>query len=262
MNKSEWFFTADWHLGHGNIIKYCKRPFLSKEQLEICDLITKGLVPQNSFSVPPEAIEKMNHAIINNTNDVVRENDNLVILGDFCFTKGSDKLSQVAEFRKQIACKNVFFICGNHDSKEICSKVFTACYDNYLFKIDGQYVFTSHYPARSWDRASHGAWMLYGHVHNQLYKEDNGLLSEYAEKVLSDGFYSVLQRYGIKASSQEIVNDLLSVCSSLNGVNLTLDVGVDNTCRDVAFGTPWSMAEIRDYMKPKTLLWQNRNSNR
>ena len=28
------WFTADLHLGHGNIIRYCKRPFLSEAELE------------------------------------------------------------------------------------------------------------------------------------------------------------------------------------------------------------------------------------
>ena len=27
MNKDNTFFTADWHLGHSNVIKYCGRPF-------------------------------------------------------------------------------------------------------------------------------------------------------------------------------------------------------------------------------------------
>jgi hypothetical protein len=28
------WFTADLHLGHGNIVKYCNRPFLSEAELE------------------------------------------------------------------------------------------------------------------------------------------------------------------------------------------------------------------------------------
>jgi hypothetical protein len=54
----------------------------------------------------------------------------------------------------------------------------------------------------------------------------------------------------------EIQKELIDVCASLNGINLTLDVGVDNTRHGLPFGTPWSLADIRNYMQPKIALWK------
>ena len=53
------WFTSDLHLGHGNIIKYCNRPF--------------------------KDIEHMNRALIDNWNSRVKLNDVVFHVGDFCF---------------------------------------------------------------------------------------------------------------------------------------------------------------------------------
>ena len=53
------FFTADLHLGHKNIIKYCNRPFSS--------------------------LKDMDETIINNWNSVVGKNDTVYALGDLVF---------------------------------------------------------------------------------------------------------------------------------------------------------------------------------
>ena len=55
------FFTADLHLGHGNIIKYCNRPFNN--------------------------VDEMDQTLIKNWNETVSDNDVVYILGDFCFKK-------------------------------------------------------------------------------------------------------------------------------------------------------------------------------
>src|SRR6516162_5076939 len=52
------WFTADFHLGHRNIIRYCNRP---------CD-----------------SVEAMNSAILERLNGAVKANDVLYFLGDFC----------------------------------------------------------------------------------------------------------------------------------------------------------------------------------
>lgn len=252
----EWFFTADCHLGHPNIIKYSKRPFLSQEELKICDLINKGSIPPNEFRVPEKSVELMNETIINNINNIVEKNDNLVIIGDFC--KGTEKKNE-KYFRNQINCKNIYLVLGNHDDRKSCEEVFTACYENYLFNINGQKIFTSHYPSRSWNQAAKGSWMLYGHVHGSLTDQDQGKLSKYDEYILREAFANILNNR--KINKKGVIEELIQSVSSIHGWQLTLDVGVDNPLRTkLPFGTPWSMSDIRDYMENKIHLWNARKT--
>ena len=53
------YATADPHLGHANIIRYCKRPFKN--------------------------VKEMNEKIIKNFNDILKEDDVLYCVGDYCF---------------------------------------------------------------------------------------------------------------------------------------------------------------------------------
>jgi calcineurin-like phosphoesterase family protein len=41
-----------------------------------------------------------------------------------------------------------------------------------MIKHLGKKIWLNHYPMRSWDKAFHGAWHLYGHVHGRLRAED------------------------------------------------------------------------------------------
>lgn len=257
--SGRWFFTADCHFGHANIIKYCKRPFLTPDEQAMSQLVSRGVIPVQEFKIPWSAVDKMNSQILSSINDAVLPEDHLVIVGDFCFAQGSKMAEATRKYRDRINCKNVYLILGNHDRRKACEGVFTACYENYLFNIGGQLVFASHYPMRSWDRASHGAWSVYGHVHNMYHAEDNGKLMPYAQKMLHEGFASVLERHGI-SGNETIIQDLLKATAILNGVDLTVDVGVDNVREGVPFGTPWSMDELRQYMDAKFAKWHARHN--
>jgi calcineurin-like phosphoesterase family protein len=83
---SDVWLTADFHLGHQNIIRYCSRPF--------------------------ESVAVMDAEILDRLNSSVREGDSLYFLGDFCRGSGKEAL----DYRKRIRCKNIFFIEGNHDA--------------------------------------------------------------------------------------------------------------------------------------------------
>ena len=271
-----WFFSADWHLGHANIIKYCKRPFLSREEEGLLAMIDRGAIPAKDLRISPETTNRMTDTIIDSTNAVVGPDDNLVVIGDFCWTPQDGKYDVAKKYRDRINCKNMFLIWGNHDDRRFLHPLdpvtqlpdpkralFKACYDQYVFSVDGEHIFTSHYPCRSWDMAHHGSWDLYGHVHDLYGPEDNGDLMPYQKKVFSEGFHSVLERYGLTEADArgDVVQDLLAVCASLNGIDLVVDVGVDNRIRGeaVPFGTPWSMTDLRAYMGKKKSRWDARS---
>ena len=143
----EWF-TSDWHLDHKNIIKYSNRPF--------------------------DDVYKMNDAIIQNCNDCVHEDDNLFFLGDFAFTKD---INSIVYFRKRIKCKNFYFILGNHDKEiiryqhTILKNVFNIVGHYQEYNFNGTPTVLCHYAFRTWNKAHHGSYHLYGHSHGTLQED-------------------------------------------------------------------------------------------
>ncbi len=81
------WFTADFHFGHTNIIRYCGRPFHTAEEMDM--------------------------TILERLNALVKPNDLLYFLGDFCM--GSR--ARIQERRRQIRCKKIFAVPGNHDKQ-------------------------------------------------------------------------------------------------------------------------------------------------
>lgn len=86
------FFTADYHLGHYNIIKYTNRPFSS--------------------------VEEMDKKIIANCNQRTKENDIVYDLGDHCLygnkKTGNGEETRASEYIKQLNAQRIF-LEGNHD---------------------------------------------------------------------------------------------------------------------------------------------------
>lgn len=140
-----YWFTADTHFGHANIIKYCKRPF--KDSVE------------------------MNETIISNWNSVVDRNDMIFHLGDFCL---GPKEKNIADgyFDDLIKRLNGFivFIKGNHDRTAWANRhKFCSAHDSYHeIEINGKDITLCHYAMRVWNKSHHGAWQLYGHSHGSL----------------------------------------------------------------------------------------------
>jgi calcineurin-like phosphoesterase family protein len=136
------WFTSDTHFYHGNIIKYCNRPFSS--------------------------IDEMNNAILNNFNSLIKQDDILFHLGDIAFAnkyKTSEILSRV-NGKKHL-------IIGNHDSEEAIDylleqKTIESARQTYLFKDKNILIWLSHFPHRAWDGSHRGALHLFGHCHGAL----------------------------------------------------------------------------------------------
>ena len=167
---SQVWFTADTHFGHGNIIKYCVRPFLNAEENELA-----AREPRGSWRVSPETIERHDAALLQAINESVQPDDTLWILGDFCL--GKREASE--KYLKRIACRNVNLVWGNHDDPSIGS-LFNKTIQQGKIRVDDQKIWLNHYPMRSWDGRFHGSWQLYGHVHGrfaELDRDDPTLLT-------------------------------------------------------------------------------------
>ncbi len=138
MNKNKkisgrYFFTADEHYFHKNIIKYSDRPY--------------------------SCVRDMHEHLIGNHNKVVSANDTTIHAGDFSF--GSKERTY-----KEVISKlngNHVFLKGDHD-KWLGN---TGSYA-WLRYIKGTPVYVSHYCMRTWWLSHYNSFNLFGHSHGKL----------------------------------------------------------------------------------------------
>lgn len=109
--------------------------------------------------------------VLGKLNATVAEEDELWILGDICHPN----LASIRTFRTSIACAHVHVIIGNHDKRSLYE---TLMHKEHLFESVGYYAEVgkvrregykfclSHYPMLDWNRATHGSYMLHGHIHS------------------------------------------------------------------------------------------------
>ena len=133
------FFSADHHAYSKNIIGYCNRPYKN--------------------------MEEMTEALITNHNSKVGKGDVTYFLGDTVWGHQNYK-----DYFKQLNGTKII-ILGNHDNEQNYKKLLIDGIIHGIYKqkgitVEGQYIWLSHYPHRSWNRSFHGSWHLYGHVHN------------------------------------------------------------------------------------------------
>jgi calcineurin-like phosphoesterase family protein len=141
------FFISDFHVGHGNVIRFDNRPFRD--------------------------LNHMHETLINNWNSVVGEDD-IVFYGGDLFYKCSSKYPMW--FVNQLNGK-IHFILGNHDRYQDIRKLNRFETIDTEQKLDikdedadrgYQHIHIHHHPILSWNKGSHGAWHLHGHVHQKM----------------------------------------------------------------------------------------------
>jgi len=167
------FFTADTHFGHGNIMKYCRRPGFSdweQEKFEAyCAGEDKGLDRHEmgglDFKVSRESVERMDKYLLDGINAIVGENDTLWHLGDFCFGNDKQYYNIARAYRDRIKCRNVHIVWGNHDDDKIAD-LFSSDERLETVRVEGQKIECCHYAMAVWDKSHRGTWQLYGHSHS------------------------------------------------------------------------------------------------
>jgi calcineurin-like phosphoesterase family protein len=122
------YVTADWHLGHANIIKYTNRPF--------------------------DDVWQMDSILLENAMNTLKPTDHLYILGDFA----SNNKAHVAYTNALKALCTVTHIRGNHDAKQVGGSLAES------FKYNSKHYYLCHFPWATW---TPNTVMLHGHCHGQ-----------------------------------------------------------------------------------------------
>lgn len=165
------YFTSDYHVGHANVIKFDKRPFIG--------------------------VEEMNQELITRWNSVVDQNDIVFYLGDLFFRC---RFEMAKEFVDQLNGK-IHFIMGNHDRFRDIKKLdrFERIYGDDT-ALGGatiqvkdqdanrgyQDIVLCHYAILSWNKGHYGSWHLHGHSHQSLANNPD-MAWFYERKVLDMG---------------------------------------------------------------------------
>jgi calcineurin-like phosphoesterase family protein len=181
---SKVFFTADTHFGHGNIIKYCHRPFLKeidKKALEESggkwhDGMWKGEFASR-WRMSRDAVDMMNDHLTDQINEVVGVDDTLWHLGDFAFARKDDYYRKCRFYRDRIKCQNVNIIWGNHDTPTcdepgdddyVIRDLFNKAHHLQRIKVTGANIILCHYAMAVWNKSHRKNWHLYGHSHSTI----------------------------------------------------------------------------------------------
>lgn len=147
-------FSSDWHLGHNAVLDLAHRPFGD--------------------------VDAMAQYFVEQTNEICQADDRLFLLGDISFRSSYD---YVVAYLKQLKCKHVSLIFGNHDFKlreqwtasglfEFCGDMFEINPKGYGYEGVGKLVLC-HYPLLTWnsERYNHKqgnslSINLHGHLHS------------------------------------------------------------------------------------------------
>jgi calcineurin-like phosphoesterase family protein len=156
------FYTADQHLGHTNILTYCNRPWSSADE--------------------------MNEGLLERWNAVVKPEDTVWVLGDWCMGKFAETIELTVLFN---GTKHL--VTGNHDrcwagnaktkaasrgienaTQRYLDAGFASVHQHVVFLEDGTLL--CHFPYQDVDRHENkfadyqpydrGAWLYHGHVHD------------------------------------------------------------------------------------------------
>ena len=166
------FFTSDTHFRHNQSFIFEARGY--KDRYEHDD------------------------ALIAKINEVVRPQDTLIHLGDFCLNITSSEFNEILS---RILCQNIAYIWGNHNScirkhyeeavvteygKDIEVYPYAVGKITYLgyYKeliVNGHMIVIHHYPHQIFNQMQKGAWQLSGHSHytnptTQVENTDNKIL--------------------------------------------------------------------------------------
>ena len=166
------FFTSDSHFNHDKEFIYKSRGYNNRYE--------------------------HNDALIAKINEVVRPQDTLIHLGDFCLNITPPEFEEIL---RRINCQTIYYIWGNHNScirryyEDTIRAEVHADYEIYQYTIgkliylgyykelivNGHMIVIHHFPHLIWNQMQKSAWQLSGHSHytnptTQVDHPDNKIL--------------------------------------------------------------------------------------
>jgi len=138
MTITDFWTTADTHFSHGNIIRYCNRPFSCSEE--------------------------MDEVLITNWNSRVQKNDVVFHLGDFAFN--------FIDKHVQRLNGKIILIFGNHDKlAKRNANLFHSTHDYLEVEYKNTKIVMCHYAFYIWNKSHFDSINLFGHSHGRVVKE-------------------------------------------------------------------------------------------
>ena len=132
-------YISDLHFGHRNVINFDNRPFLDAEE--------------------------MDQALIKLWNSRVNADDNVYIVGDFCYRN-----ENAAEWYLRQLKGHKHLIIGNHDGVTLKNEKAMAYFESVdkMMHVsdDGKQICLCHFPIAEWNGYHRGSWHIYGHIHD------------------------------------------------------------------------------------------------
>lgn len=127
---------------------------------------------------------EMTETIVNNINQLIKEDDLLIHCGDWSFG-GKDNIFLLAD---AIDCKNIICIEGNHDHHKlefeigVLDNIFMEFTQIGYYQVQGVKFMCSHYPCLIYHgQNKKNTYHFYGHVHGKLHFQ-NSVHSNYLLK--------------------------------------------------------------------------------
>lgn len=134
-------YISDLHFGHANVIHFDHRPFSDVDEMDRC--------------------------MIKLWNSRVSNEDDVFIVGDFCHRAGKTPDWYLRQLKG-----HKHLIIGNHDKVTLdCENAakYIESADKMLYVPDGdKHICVCHFPIADWNKARHGAWHIYGHIHGDV----------------------------------------------------------------------------------------------
>lgn len=211
------WFISDTHYGHTNIVSGVSR-------WSDIDVSCRQF----------NTVEEMSQHLVGQINKYVGEDDILFHLGDWSF----GGIENIWNFRKQIKCKNIHLILGNHDKHILLGKKLLNCYCN----NDGE--------------VENGKFTTYGDWRDDLFNAYPLNLFESIQKhleVIIDGTLVIMNHYPLLDFHMNEYKEVIDLFGHVHGKiphqiveksGFRIDVGVDNAFKLFGEYKPFSWEEI------------------